>query len=52
MAMDADYTLELISIKTCAPQFKWHNKSFLDSVFYFVSKPYRRTIEQQYDRRS
>ena len=32
MAMDADYTFELISIKTCAPQFKWHNKSFLGSM--------------------
>ena len=32
MAMDADYTFELISIKTSAPQFKWHNKSFLGSV--------------------
>ena len=34
MAMDADYTFELISIKTSAPQFKWHNKSFLGSVTY------------------
>ena len=32
MAMGADYTFELISIKTCAPQFKWLNKSFLGSV--------------------
>ena len=32
MAMGADYTFELISIKTCAPQFKWHNKSFPGSV--------------------
>ena len=32
MAMGADYTFELISIKTYAPQFKWHNKSFLGSV--------------------
>ena len=32
MAMGADYTFELISIKTCAPQFKWHNKSFLGNV--------------------
>ena len=31
-AMDADYAFELFSIKTCAPQFKWHNKSFLGSV--------------------
>ena len=32
MAMGADYIFELISIKTCAPQFKWLNKSFLGSV--------------------
>ena len=32
MAMGADCTFELISIKTCAPQFKWLNKSFLGSV--------------------
>ena len=32
IAIDADYTFELISIKTCAPQFKWLNKSFLGSV--------------------
>ena len=32
MAMDADYTFELIFIKTCAPQLKWLNKSFLGSV--------------------
>ena len=37
MAMDADYTFKLISIKTCAPQFKWHNKSFLGSVSYLVT---------------
>ena len=33
MTMDADYTFELNFIKTCAPQFKWLNKSFLDSVY-------------------
>ena len=32
MAIDADYTFELISIMTSAPQSKWHNKSFLGSV--------------------
>ena len=32
MTMGADYTFYLIFIKTCAPQFKWLNKSFLGSV--------------------
>ena len=32
MAMGADYSFELIFNETCAPQFKWHNKSFLGSV--------------------
>ena len=32
MAMGANYTFELISIKTNTPQFKWLNKSFLGSV--------------------
>ena len=36
MAMGVDYTFELISIKTCAPQLKWHNKSFLGSVCIYV----------------
>ena len=38
MAMGADYTFELISIKTCAPQFKWLNKSFLGSVHNFKAQ--------------
>ena len=37
MAMDADYTFELISIKTSAPQFKGLNKSFLASVVNLVN---------------
>ena len=32
MSMDADYSFELISIETYAPQFIGHNKIFLDSV--------------------
>ena len=32
MAMDADYTFELIFNETWAPQFQWLNKSFLGSV--------------------
>ena len=32
IAMDADYSLELISIETYAPQFIGHNKIFLGSV--------------------
>ena len=32
MAMGADYSFELISIETYAPQFNGHNKSFLGSV--------------------
>ena len=31
--MGADYSFELISIKTCAPQFIGHNKLFLGSVY-------------------
>ena len=33
MAMGADYSFELISIETYAPQFIGHNKLFLGSVF-------------------
>ena len=33
MAMGADYSFELISIETYAPQFNGHNKSFLCSVW-------------------
>ena len=33
IAVGADYSFEHISIKTCAPQFIEHNKSFLGSVF-------------------
>ena len=32
MAMGADYSFELISIETYAPQFIGYNKLFLDSV--------------------
>ena len=32
IAMGADYSFELISIETYAPQFIGHNKIFLDSV--------------------
>ena len=32
MAMGADYSFELISIQTYAPQFIGHNKLFLGSV--------------------
>ena len=32
MAIGADYSVELISIETYAPQFIGHNKFFLDSV--------------------
>ena len=32
MAMGADYSFELISIETYAPQFIGHNKFFLGSV--------------------
>ena len=32
MAMGADYSFELISIETYAPQFIRYNKLFLDSV--------------------
>ena len=34
MAMGADYSYELISIETYAPQYIWLNKFFLDSVMY------------------
>ena len=33
IAMGADYSIELISIETYAPQFFWHNNFFLGSVF-------------------
>ena len=33
IAMGADYSFELISIETYAPQFIGHNKFFLGSVF-------------------
>ena len=32
MAMDADYSFELIFIETYMPQFNGHNKLFLGSV--------------------
>ena len=32
MAMDADYSFELIFVETYAPQFIGHNKFFLGSV--------------------
>ena len=35
MAMDANYSFELIFIETYAPQFIGHNKFFLGSVFSF-----------------
>ena len=34
MAMGADYSFEHISIETYAPQYIWHNKFFLGSVFW------------------
>ena len=34
--MGADYSFELISIETYAPQFIGHNKVFLGSVYYSV----------------
>ena len=34
MAMGADYSFELISIETYAPQFIGHNKFFLGSVIH------------------
>ena len=34
--MGADYTIELISIETYAPQFIVHNKNFLGSVHCYV----------------
>ena len=37
MAMVADHNFQLISIETCAPQFKWLNKSFLGSVIPWLS---------------
>ena len=33
IAMAADYSIELISTKTCAAQFIGHNEIFLDSVY-------------------
>ena len=33
MAMGADYSFELISTETYAPQFIGHNKFFLESVY-------------------
>ena len=44
MAMDADYTF---SIKTCAPQFKWHDKSFLGSEVTW-SQPGGRLCQPHY----
>ena len=35
--MGADYSFELISIETCAPQFIEQNKLFLGSVIYLFS---------------
>ena len=32
--MGADYSIELISIETYAPQFIGHNNIFLGSVYY------------------
>ena len=36
--MGADYSIELISIETLAPQFIGHNKIFLGSVSNFYVK--------------
>ena len=38
MAMGADYSFELISIETYAPQYIWHNKFFLGSVIGVILK--------------
>ena len=37
IAMGADYSFELISIETYAPQFIGHNIFFLGSVIYTVN---------------
>ena len=44
MTMDADYTFELNFIKTCAPQFKWLNKSFLGGVTHPIPSHKRRPV--------
>ena len=36
IAMGANYSIELISIETYAPQFIGHNKIFLDSVINLI----------------
>jgi hypothetical protein len=38
--MGADYSIELISIETYAPQFIGHNKIFLGSVYYLSTNIY------------
>ena len=39
IAMGADYSFELISTETYAPQFIGHNKIFLASVSYYFEIP-------------
>ena len=45
IAMGADYSFELISIETYAPQFFGHNKIFLGSVYtVFFYLPFKSII--------
>ena len=49
MAMGADYSLELISIETYAPQFIGHNKLFLggvSSLIWSIKTDYQTLLSQ------